>query len=120
VKAPPTCATSVDLRWWFTLVLGATYLGIFHLWWVVSSPWIARSGLSVSAGLGTLLLLAAKRQYFVNVWDELFHAAVILDIVLEATLIKQHEPVGFYLCAAAFAVVLIGYRVWWLRSRRRP
>jgi hypothetical protein len=44
---------------------------------------------------------------------------VILDIALEATWIKGHEHVGFYLCAAAFAVVLVGYRLWWLRSRSR-
>ena len=33
------------------------------------------------------------------------------------TWIERHEHVGFYLCAAAFAIVLIGYRVWWTRNR---
>ena len=40
-------------------------------------------------------------------------------IVLEATLTKGHEHAGFYLCSAAFAVVLVVYRLWWLRSRSR-
>ena len=117
MKGPATGSTGMELKWWLTLALGATYLGIFHLWMAVSSPWIAISGLGVSACLGALLVLAAKRRYFVNIWDGFFHVSVILDIVLEATWIDQHEHVGFYLCAAAFAVVLIGYRLWWLRGR---
>jgi hypothetical protein len=107
----------MKIRWWFTLTLGAAYLGIFNLWMTVGSPWITISGLGGSACLGALLLFAAKRRYFLNVWDGVFHASVILDIVLEATWIDRHEHVGFYLCAAAFAVVLIGYRLWWLRVR---
>jgi hypothetical protein len=107
----------MKLKWWFTLALGVAYLGVFHLWMIVSSPWITLSGLGVSTCLGALLLVAAKQRYFVNIWDGLFHASVILDIVLEATWIDRPDHVGFYLCAAAFAVVLIGYRLWWLRGR---
>ena len=107
----------MKLRWWFSIVLGVTYLAAFNLWLTVSAPWIAISGLSASVGLGALLGVAAKRRYFVNFWDGVFHASVILDIVLEATWIERHEHVGFYLCAAAFGVVLIGYRLWWLRGR---
>jgi hypothetical protein len=83
----------------------------------VNTPRIVALGLAVSAFLGTLLVIAARRRYFINFWDGLFHASVILDIVLEATWIERHEHVGFYLCAAAFAIVLIGYRVWWTRKR---
>jgi hypothetical protein len=82
----------------------------------VSPPWIVISGLGVSACLGALLVVAAKQRYFFNLWDGLFHASVILDIILEATWIERQEHVRFYLCAAAFAVVLVGYRLWWLRS----
>jgi hypothetical protein len=95
------------------------YLAVFNVWRLVSSPWILIIGLGVSACLGALLFVAAKRRYFVNRWDGLFHASVILDIVLEATWIEWHTHVGFYLCAAAFAVVLIGYRLWWVRGRSR-
>ena len=104
-------------KWWFSILLGLAYLAVFNLWRAVSSPWIAISGLGVSACLGALLIVAAKQGYFFNFWDGLFHAAVILDIVMEATLIKGHEHVGFFLCAAAFALVLVGYRFWWLRGR---
>jgi hypothetical protein len=103
-------------RWWFTVLLGLAYLAVFNLWRAVSPPWIVISGLIISACLGALLLVASKKRYFFNLWDALFHASVILDIVLEATLIKGHEHVGFYLCAAAFAVVLIGYRLWFIRD----
>ena len=109
----------MKLKWWFSILLGLTYLAVFNLWRTVSAPWIVVSGLGVSACLGALLMVAAKQRYFFNFWDGLFHASVILDIVLEATWIERHEHVGFYLCAAAFAVVLVGYRLWWLRGRSR-
>ena len=109
-------ANGMKLKWWFSILLGVTYLAVFNLWRTVNAPWIVVTGLTVSGVLGTLLIIAARRRYFVNLWDALFHASVILDIVLEATWIERHEHVGFYLCAAAFAVVLIGYRVWWSRG----
>jgi hypothetical protein len=82
----------------------------------VSQPWVIASGLGVSGLLMALLFAAAKQGYFVNVWDGLFHASVILDIGLEATWIGRHEHLGFYLCAAGFAIILVGYRLWWLRT----
>lgn len=109
----------MKVKWWFSILLVLTYLAVFNLWRAVNPPWIVISGLGVSACLGVLLMLAAKQRYFLNLWDGLFHASVILDIMLEATLIKGHEHVGFYLCAIAFALVLVGYRLWWLRSRSR-
>jgi hypothetical protein len=109
----------MKLKWWFSILLGVAYLGIFHLWMRVDSRSIVLSGLVTSTCLGGLLVLAAKQRYFVNAWDGVIHASVIIDIVLEATWIERHEHVGFYLCAAAFAVVLVGYRLWWIRSRSR-
>lgn len=109
----------MKVKWWFSILLGLSYLAVFNLWRAVGAPWIVISGLGVSACLGVLLVVAAKQRYFLNFWDTLFHASVILDIVMEATLIKGHEHVGFYLCAAAFGVVLVGYRLWWLRGRSR-
>jgi hypothetical protein len=108
---------NVKLKWWFSVLLGVAYLAVFHLWRMVSPPWIVSTGLTVSMLLTALLIVATRQPYFVNHWDALFHASVILDIVLEATWIERHEHVGFYLCAAAFAVVLIGYRLWSARSR---
>jgi hypothetical protein len=108
----------MKLKWWCSVLLGVTYLILFNLWRAVNPPWIVVTGLVVSALLGALLVIAARRRYFVNLWDPLFHASVIVDIVLEATCIERHEHVGFYLCAVAFAVVLAGYRLWWLRGLR--
>lgn len=105
------------LKWSFTVALMLLYLGVFHLWMTLHAPWIAVSGLVVAGGLGASLWAFARRGYFVNVWDGVIHASVILDIVLEAIWIDRHEHVGFYLCAAAFAVVLVGYRGWWLRQQ---
>ncbi len=110
---------SVKVKWWFSILLGLAYLAVFNLWRAVSPPWIVISGLGVSACLGALLIVAVKQRYFFNLWDGLFHASVILDIVLEAAWIERHEHAGFYPCAAAFAVVLIGYRLWWLRGRSK-
>ena len=110
-------STSMKLKWWFSILLGVTYLAVFNLWRTANAPWIVVTGLTASACLGVLLVIAARRRYFVNFWDGLFHASVILDIVLEATWIERHEHVGFYLCAAAFAVVLILYRLWRARGR---
>src|SRR6478609_1767419 len=99
----------MKLNWWFSVLLGVAYLAVFHLWRMVSPPWIVTSGLAVSMLLTILLISAAQQRYFVNRWDALFHASVILDIVLEATWIERHDHVAFYLCAAAFGFVLIGY-----------
>jgi hypothetical protein len=32
--------------------------------------------------LGTVLIAAAKQRYFFDLWDGLFHASVIFDIVV--------------------------------------
>jgi hypothetical protein len=109
----------MKVKWWYSILLGLTYLAVFNLWRALIPPWIVISGLGVSACLGLLLIVAARQGYFLNLWDGLFHASVILDIVLEATLIERHQHVSFYLCAAAFAVVLVGYRLWWLRAVHR-
>ena len=104
-------------RWWFSLVLLAGYLGIFHLWKVVERPWVVASGLVATALLSGLFARALRAGYFLNRWDAFWHATVILDVLLEATLIPAHGHLGFYLCAAAFIIVVGGYRAW--VSRRR-
>ncbi len=103
-------------KWWFGLVLGVAYLAIFNLWQIVSREWIIFSSVAVSSGLCALLVTAARRQYFLNTWDTLFHAAVILDILLEGTLIREHQSRGFYLCALGFAIVIGCYRFYLRRS----
>ena len=92
------------------MVLGLVYLGVFHLWMVSSRRWIVASGLIATFLLSVLYARATKRNYFLNRWDQVFHAFVILDIFLEAVFIPVHDHFGFYLCALGFAVVLGGYR----------
>ena len=57
----------MKLKWWFSLLLGTVYLGVFHIWMKVSQPWVMASGLGVSGLLVVLLFAAAKQGYFVNV-----------------------------------------------------
>ena len=107
----------VNSRWSFSLQLLVLYLAVFHLWRVVERPVVVASGLAMTVLLGVLFARAARNGYFLNRWDGFWHATVIFDILLEATLIPAHGHVGFYLCAAAFVVVVGGYRA--LLSRRR-
>ena len=107
----------MTFRWHFSLTLGVIYLAVFHLWMRVDRPAIIMSGLAATVLSSALFLRAERRKYFLNHWDRLFHAAVILDILLEGLLVPGHEHYGFYVCAIAFAIVLGGYRAWLLRER---
>ena len=99
-------------KWSFSLLLGAAYLGVFHLWTFSDRIVITISGLLATLLLGIGFAFALKQHYFLNRWDALLHAVVILDIFLEAIFIKVHDQFGFYLCAAAFAIVVGGYRAY--------
>jgi hypothetical protein len=105
-------------RWYFSLLLGAIYLLIFHWWRHLDRRAIVVTGLAATLLCVGLFIWADRRKYFLNHWDRLFHAAVVLDILLEGVLLPVHDQYGFYLCALAFAVVLGGYRAWRLCRRR--
>ena len=105
-------------RYYFTLLLGITYLAVFHAWQRLDYLGAVITGLIATAGLAALLLKASREHYFINRWDQAFHASVLLDILLEAVLIKHHEGHGFYWCALGFGIVICGYRA--LRTRTRP
>ncbi|HVY69775.1 MAG TPA: hypothetical protein VHH73_07575 [Verrucomicrobiae bacterium] len=105
-------------KWQFSLLLGLAYPAIFHLWLVIRQrEAVVLSGVVVSLLLFWLLVRAGRQAYFANRWDLVFHAAVILDILLEATLIPVQQGFGFYWCAFAFAVVIGGYHAY---QRRQP
>lgn len=97
-------------RWWFSLTLLLAYLAVFHLWLGLQRAGILASGAVVTVGLAALFWRALLSGYFVNRWDALGHAAVIVDLALEAGVVRWHDHVGFYLCALAFAAVVGGYR----------
>ena len=101
--------------WSFSLMLGVVYIALFHLWLVVPRDWIVSSGVVATLALAAGLL--AKRKYFLNRWDLIFHGLVIADIFLEAILIPVHDHYGFYFCATGFAVVVGGYRAQLIRAK---
>ena len=117
--AGPVRACGMVLRrWGFSLFLLLAYLAVFHLWGVLD-----REGILAVTFVATGILLgffcrAWKRGYFQNRWDAAAHASVLLDLILEGTLVRYHSGDGFYLCAAAFALVLGGYRATQLRRTR--
>ncbi len=57
-------------------------------------------------------------RYFVNSWDRLFHALVILDLLLEGILIGPPQNLSFYGCGVGFGLVIGSYRLV-IRRRRR-
>lgn len=99
-------------RWSFSLILLVVYVATFQSWTVLSGPWVVASGVLISM----MLLVGGWRQwrrgYFANGWDAAGHASVALDILVESILIRHHDNLGFYLCAAAFVLVVGGYRGW--------
>ncbi|MBC8002305.1 MAG: hypothetical protein H7X97_06925 [Opitutaceae bacterium] len=112
-------------RWYFSLLLGAAYLAVFHFWLLAPPTAIKASALLVGAGLSLGLMKAWRAGYFRNIWDAAFHATVIFDILLEGLVIPLHDHLGFYLCALAFAVILGPYHRWQgnpatIRSESRP
>jgi hypothetical protein len=94
----------------FTSILLIGYLVLFHAWVQQTRIHVLAVGLVGIATLCTLFLLACQHAYFLNAWDAGFHAAVLLDLTLECVLIPDHHGFGFYVCAAAFALLLFGYR----------
>ena len=107
-------------KWSCSLLLGLAYVALFHLWVVLTQRWIIASGLGSALVLGLLFARAAAQNYFWNRWDGLLHAAVILDILLEAVFIPVHAGYGFYLCALGFACVIGSYRAYLGRSQTVP
>ena len=107
-------------RWSFSILLGIAYPIFFYLW-----MGLPRFVVLIATMLGVLCLchffaLAAGSNYFVNRWDALAHGAVILDLLLEGTLISDHADFGFHFCWLGFGLVVGGYRAWQLSRLRGP
>ena len=106
-------------KWQVSLILLLGYLAAFHIWMVVGEgERIAVTGLVVAA-LIAVLVRAKRQNYFLNRWDLVFHAAVVLDIFVEGFFVSVHDDLSFYLCALGFGVVIGAYRSVMLR-RIRP
>ena len=125
-------------RWSYSLFMLAVYLGTFVFW----KEWPSRSafvlgGLVAAGVLAGAMVWAARRRYFVNRLDQVLHAWVIVDVVLEAGLfevfgaavdlgpdrqpfvLRFHDNNNFLGCAAAFALLIGGYRWWTMRKAGR-
>lgn len=94
----------------FSLMLLLMYLAVFHAWMHLPRPGIIISGIVVSTVATLMFLRSRSHGYFHDGWDQFTHAAVILDILLEAIFIPYHDHYGFYWCAAGFASVILIYR----------
>ena len=108
------------IKHWYSLLLLFAYLAIFNLWMLLPYSAAAISGILLSGLLVWLFVRAAKQHYFWNRWDGFLHLSVILDILLEAVLHVDHHSKSFYLCAAAFAAVICGYRAYLCQRKLRP
>jgi hypothetical protein len=117
IKTVEPLRTGTELeRWWVSWTFLGVYLATFQLWMHLSRPLILTSGFVVVAALLALMVWGGRSGYFVNRWDAFGHGMVAADLALETVLIREHDHRGFYFCAAAFAIVVGGYR--WAMLRR--
>ena len=103
--------------WYFSIILLVIYVLTFHFWMLVSNTFVLVSGLCIAFSLSIFIVRAQRRGYFRNLFEMACHGFIILDILLEAVFVKDHDHYGFYLCALAFSVVVGGYRYKKLKER---
>src|SRR5262249_37538843 len=97
-------------EWSFSLLLGIVYVAVFNLWRFLQPERVIASALAVTVFLCVCFGIAFARKYFRGFWEGFLHFVVILDILLEGLLLASHESRGFYWCALAFAILIVGYR----------
>lgn len=105
-------------RWNYSLALLVGYLGVFQLWIGAERSFVVASGILWCLAFGVWLMAQSRRRYFLGRLDGFGHGVVVLDVGLEAILLKEHDHVGFWLCGFGFAVVIGGYR-WWVMGRQQ-
>lgn len=94
-----------------TLVLLLCYLAVFETWTELPREAVIQTAVGVPVAMLLFCLWHLKSGYFHNFVDFLVHLAIPLDVALEGVLIPYHDDRGFLLCALAFALVLVPYRV---------
>ena len=105
-------------NWWFSAVLLTAYILSFSVWARLPGSWVNVCALLVVGGLTVALLQAGRRSYFLNSWDCVFHALVILDLLAEGLWVEHGADRSFYGCAIGFALVIGGYR-WYIQTQRK-
>ncbi len=103
-------------QWLFSFLLISFYVVLFEVWRVASVDFARLSGVAAFVLICWQLRRKHSAHYFTCNWDLLIHFSIALDILLEALLIREH-PRSFYLCAAAFGLVLFPYRFFKLREK---
>lgn len=89
-------------------ILLGCYLGFFHLSLIVAFPGSLVVGILFAAT--TSILCLRYRRLFLNRYEGLFYQVIPLDILLES-LIPYHSGYSFYVCALAFWLVFVSYRL---------
>ena len=84
---------------------------------LASNKFVLISGLCVTFSLSIFILWTQRHGYFANLFDMAWHGFIILDILLETVMVKDHDHYGFYLCALAFSVVVGWYHHKKLKER---
>jgi hypothetical protein len=106
-------------RWWFSLAMIPLYSGIFHVWmWSPSYTQHVVTGSAWCVVLAGMIAWLWRRGYFAGWFDLLAHALVVLDVGLEAVLVREHTSLSFYGCTLGFVIVVGAYRCYALRRER--
>lgn len=112
-----TDSTTPKLRWGFSASMLFIYLAVFHVWIPFPRFATALLGVITAFGLAIGTFEWSRRNYFVNRFDHFGHLVVALDVLLEGLLVPVHSGYGFYWCAAGFAAVIGGYRLYAFRKK---
>lgn len=100
----------------FPVLLLAGYVALFELW--IRIPRLGVLATTAAAGVVLFLALRSRRRAgaFLDPLDFGVHLAIAADLVFEGLFVRFHEGHGHWLCAAAFGLVVLSYRLW--RRRR--
>jgi hypothetical protein len=125
-------------RWYYTVGQMLLYVAVFQVWQTFPVRSMFVLGAGVTIGVMTAgMVWSARRGYFANRTDLMLHALVIVDVGLEGSayeivrlvttwlfdahgsVASFHDRHNFYICAAAFAMLVGGYHGWAIRGRDR-
>ncbi len=122
--------------WSYTAGMLLLYLVVFQVWQLFPGRLMFVISAAVTIGLmSTGMVAYARRGYFANRRDLFLHSLVIIDVGLEGgayevvrvvsawffgaygSLASFHDGHNFYVCAAAFGLLVGGYHGWAIRMR---
>jgi hypothetical protein len=123
-------------NWSYTAGTLLVYVAVFYVWQAYPGRVTFMGTAGVAIALMTRgMVWAARRNYFANRRDLVLHALIVTDVGLEGgmyeifraislwlvgdegNVARFHDHHNFYVCAAAFGVLVGGYHWWALRRR---